>query len=61
MKEVVITIDDQGKTKIATNGFHGRECQTATADLERSLGVKSSDQPTQELFQSVPVTQSQDA
>lgn len=59
MKEVVITIDDHGKTTIATRGFHGRECQSATADLERALGVKSADTPTPEMFLSATLGQSQ--
>lgn len=60
MKEVIITIDANGETKIETRGFRGRECQEATADLERALGLKTGEQVLPEMFQAAPVGQVQE-
>lgn len=60
MKQVIVTIDETGDTKIETSGFHGRECQQATADLERALGIKTADAVTTEMFQAAPAGQVQE-
>jgi hypothetical protein len=49
-EQVIVQIEGD-KTTIKTQGFKGRSCQNATAMLELALGVKTSDTPTQELFQ----------
>lgn len=38
-----------GSVKVETEGFSGTECQTATKDLERRLGLVVSDTPTAEM------------
>ena len=60
MKTVTITIDEQGHSTIETHGFAGRECQKATEDLERSLGIKTNDAVTTEMFQAAPAGQVQE-
>lgn len=59
MKQVIVTIDEHGETQIETQGFQGRECQQATADLERALGLKTSEQLTSEMFQPAAIGQDQ--
>ena len=49
-EQVIVQVDGD-KTTIKTQGFKGRSCQSATAGLELALGVKTSDTPTQEMFQ----------
>lgn len=49
MKQVIVTVDKEGKTEIETKGFVGSECRIATGNLERLLGNVTSDKPTQEM------------
>lgn len=60
MPQVIVTIDATGQTTIETRGFRGRECQQATADLERALGLKTDDRVTKEMFQAAPAGQVQE-
>lgn len=46
-KEIVVTIQD-GKATVATKGFQGKACQDATAELEKAMGLKTSDTKTPE-------------
>lgn len=39
------------KVEIKTEGFAGEACQKATENLERRLGKKVSDTPTEEMYQ----------
>ena len=38
IEEVVVTIAKDGSVQVATNGFTGLACTSATAGLERMLG-----------------------
>lgn len=38
MKEIKVTISPDGKIKIETKGFVGKECVEATKELEKALG-----------------------
>ena len=38
IEEVVVTITKDGSVQVATNGFTGLSCTSATAGLERMLG-----------------------
>jgi hypothetical protein len=51
MKTIDITIAPDGATEIKTQGFAGRSCQDATRDLEKALGIVTSDTPTAERLQ----------
>lgn len=50
MKQITVTIDAQGNTRVATSGFSGSECHKETAALEGLLGVKTSDTATAEAY-----------
>ncbi len=54
-REITVTIAD-GKAKVQTEGFVGRECMDATAALQKALGVTESDDPTPEMTAQVPRT-----
>lgn len=48
MKEILVTIED-GKAQIETKGFKGKACMDATAQLEKALGVTTTDRKTPEF------------
>lgn len=52
MKTIELTISLTGATSITTKGFAGSGCKAATAALEKSLGVATSDVNTAEFYQS---------
>ena len=58
-KQIKIEVGTDGAVKIATSGFAGAECQKATADLERALGLKTSDTATAEMHHTTTRTQGQ--
>ena len=50
MKLIDVTFDPvTGDPKVATSGFSGGECKTATDALEKALGVVVSDKTTAEF------------
>jgi hypothetical protein len=49
MREIIVTIDSGGNTKIETRGFKGSECLKATAELEAKLGATTHDTKTREF------------
>ena len=52
MKQLRVTIDKSGKTSVAVEcGVTGTDCQSLTANLERALGVVTSDRPTEAMWQ----------
>lgn len=57
MKKVTIEIDEAGNVVIATAGFSGGECLKETADIERSLGVTTSDEKTPEFHKTLGAKQ----
>ena len=50
MKQIDVTIDEQGNPKIETSGFKGGECAVETAALEKALGAKVRDTKTPEFY-----------
>ncbi len=50
-KQILMEVSPEGEIKITTSGFKGTECLKATAELEKALGKKTSDQPTAEMKQ----------
>lgn len=50
-EEIIIEISKDGNTKITTKGFKGRSCKEATKELEKALGVVTSDTPTKEQYE----------
>lgn len=58
MEQVIVRFS-KGKATIETTGFVGTSCQDVTADLERRLGHKTDDQPTDALYKSVEIDQQQ--
>ena len=58
MREIIVTIDTEGNTNIETRGFAGSDCIKETADLEKALGVKTSDTKTREYNQRATVSES---
>jgi hypothetical protein len=51
MPELIVHISPQGQITLQTHGFRGTTCQEATRALEKSLGLKTSELPTSEMFQ----------
>lgn len=51
MKEIVLMIDDDGKTKLQTKGFRGKSCMQASKFLEDALGNTISNEFTPEYFE----------
>lgn len=49
-KEILVVIRG-GKATVETTGYQGAACRDATAQLEKALGLKESDDPTPEFHQ----------
>lgn len=49
---IVIHVATNGETKVQTEGFTGTSCQAASRFIERALGSVTSEQLTQDYFQS---------
>jgi len=50
--QIVFDITPKGQVKLQTQGFAGEECKNASRAYELALGLKQSDLPTGEMFQS---------
>lgn len=48
MKQIFIDVEIDGSVKIETRGYSGGECQKASKDFERALGLVESDTKTAE-------------
>jgi hypothetical protein len=44
MKEIILTVDLDGKTKLETKGFKGKACLKASKFLEDALGKTTGNQ-----------------
>jgi hypothetical protein len=51
MKIIEIIVDPQGNVKLQTKGYSGNECRSASAEIEKSLGVSTAEQLTPEFYQ----------
>lgn len=49
-KIMKVTVNAKGETKLETIGFSGSECQNATRDFERALGVSTGETLTSEYY-----------
>ena len=49
-KIIKVTVSPKGETKLETVGFSGSECQNASRDFERALGVSTGEQLTGEYY-----------
>lgn len=47
---IKVTVSPQGETRIETRGFTGAACREATRLLEAALGVRESEQLTNEFY-----------
>jgi len=43
MKQITVEIKEDGQIVISTTGFQGSACALATREIERALGVATSD------------------
>jgi hypothetical protein len=50
-KTIEITVSPEGAVSIKTAGFTGSSCRDATRDIERALGVSSTEHLLPEYFQ----------
>ena len=53
-RTIEVIISPQGETKLETKGFAGSSCQQASQSLEQALGIKVSEKPTAEFYQTQP-------
>ena len=61
MKQIVVTIDTDGNSKVEAVGFSGSGCQDATKAIEAALGGVSDDVKKPEFFHGAGVGQQQKA
>ena len=59
MKRIEIIVLPGGQTHIATKGFSGTACRSASQFVEQALGTTAQEELTQEFFQLEVVQQSQ--
>lgn len=51
MKEIILTVDSNGATKIQTKGYKGKSCMNASKFLEDALGEGKDVQYTPEYYE----------
>jgi hypothetical protein len=51
MKEIILTVDIDGKSKIETKGFKGKACLQASKFLEQALGTETDNQFKPEYYE----------
>lgn len=51
MKEIILTVDMDGKSKIETKGFKGKACLKASKFLEEALGTGTDNQFKPEYYE----------
>ena len=56
MATIEVIVSPTGQTTVQTRGFSGSSCKTASAALEKALGVRTSEQLTSEFYQSQSTT-----
>ena len=57
MKIIEIIIDSQGHARLQTKGYAGTDCRSASAELEKALGIPTAEQLTGEFHQNNAVAQ----
>lgn len=50
MKQIILTIDDEGGVKLETKGYAGQGCKAASKALEEALGIKTADKPNADIY-----------
>ena len=53
---IEVVVSPQGETTVQTKGYAGADCLTASAFLERALGVSVNDLRTAEFYQPAVTT-----
>lgn len=56
---IEVTISPQGETRIETRGFTGAACREATRALEAALGIRTSEQLTNEFYATSQLSEQQ--
>jgi hypothetical protein len=51
MKEIILTIDNEGRTSLQTKGFKGKSCMQASKFLEEALGNTTKNEFTPEYYE----------
>jgi hypothetical protein len=51
MQELEITIDKDGKVKVAVHGIHGEDCLAITKNLENAVGMVENRTYTAEYYE----------
>lgn len=51
MKQIIVTIDTDGKCVVETAGYKGKACSLDSKALEEALGVSTKDVKRPEYFQ----------
>jgi hypothetical protein len=60
-KQIIVTIDPQGGSKVETKGYAGPECKNASKFIEDALGATVMMTPTPEYYQRGDATGRQQA
>ena len=60
MKTIEIIVDPRGAVRVQTKGYAGGECRTASAEIEKALGVPTAEQLTAEFYQGASVAEQQE-
>lgn len=50
-KEIVVTINPDGSTKVAVKGCPGPDCKAFSQPIEEALGDVTEDKPTREMHE----------
>ena len=50
MKEIKVTIDNEGNTEVAASGMPGISCVKETEAIEKALGETTADKKTAEFY-----------
>lgn len=53
VEKLKVTIRPTGDVKVSAEGVTGDRCRSVTAGMEAALGAVVSDQPTEEMYESV--------
>ena len=55
MKEIIVTVDKEGKAEVEAMGFKGSGCKDATKAIEKALGLLTKDTVKPEFYEKATV------